>query len=285
MSSNGRRSGTRLQRLAGTTVCYPTVQGEGFSLDHALRGIKSAGLDYVELVSVPKYCEHFMPEAMEGDAAPALRKQVQDAGLTPVAANIAADLTTDAGVERLVTAIRIAPTLHIGTIVTHIEQTETPEGAKAFLSRAGRIVEAAEAFNVRVGIETHGGLCNTGRDAIQLVKSLQSKQIGVTYDTANVIYWGGVRPEEDLASISDDIAEHVFHFHLKDKANMKLREYVFPSFGEGIVDFEKVLAIIVASGYDGYMSLEVELDGYPETSGLVDSAIVASRNYLQEITA
>jgi hypothetical protein len=33
------------------------------------------------------------------------------------------------------------------------------------------------------------------------------------------------------------------------------------------------------------MSLEVELDGYPETPDLVDSAIAASRNYLQEITA
>jgi sugar phosphate isomerase/epimerase len=273
------------ERLCGTTVCYPTVQGDGFSLDHALRGIKAAGLDYVELVSVPKYCEHFMPEAMDGEAALALRKQVEDAGLTLVAANVAADLTTEAGVDRLVTAIKVAPTLLIDTIIIHVEQTETPEGAKAFFSHAGRFVEAAEAFSVRVGIETHGGLCNTGRDAIALVKRLQSKQIGVTYDTANVIYWGGVRPEEDLAAISDDIAEHVFHFHLKDKANMTPREYVFPAFGEGIVNFEKVLAIIASSGYNGYMSLEVELDGYPKTPDLVDSAIAASRNYLREITA
>lgn len=272
------------ERLCGTTVCYPTVQGDGFSLDHALRGIKSAGLDYVELVSVPNYCEHFMPEAMDGEAALALRKRVQDAGLTPVAANIAADLTTEAGVDRLVAAIKLAPALLIHTIVVHVEQTETPEGAKAFFSRAGRIVDAAEAFKVRVGIETHGGLCNTGRDAIELVKSLQSKQVGVTYDTANVIYYGGVRPEEDLAAISDDIAEHVFHFHLKDKANMTLREYVFPTFGEGIVNFERVLAIVAGSGYNGYMSLEVELDGYPAAPDVVDSAIAASRSYLQEIT-
>lgn len=272
------------ERLCGTTVCYPTVQGDGFSLDHALRGIKSAGLDYVELVSVPNYCEHFMPEAMDGEAALALRKRVQHAGLTPVAANIAADLTTDAGVDRLVAAIKLAPALLIDTIVVHVEQTETPEGAKAFFSRAGRIVDAAEASKVRVGIETHGGLCNTGQDAIELVKSLQSKQVGVTYDTANVIYYGGVRPEEDLAAISDDIAEHVFHFHLKDKANMTLREYVFPTFGEGIVNFEKVLAIIAGSGYKGYMSLEVELDGYPAAPDVVDSAIAASRTYLQEIT-
>lgn len=265
-------------------MCYPTVQGDGFSLDHALRGIKSAGLDYVELVSVPKYCEHFMPEAMDDEAGLALRKRVHDAGLTPVAANIAADLTTDAGIDRLVTAIKVAPALAIDTIVVHIEQTETPEGAKAFFSRAGRIVEAAEAFNVRVGIETHGGLCNTGRDAIALVKSLQSKHIGVTYDTANVIYYGGVRPEEDLSAISDDISERVFHFHLKDKANMMLREYVFPAFGKGIVNFEKVLPIIAGSGYKGYMSLEVELDGYPAAPDVVDSAIAASRTYLQEIT-
>lgn len=285
MSSNGHPAvSTISRRWSGTTVCYPTVQGDAFTLAHALEGIRSAGLEYVELVSVPGYCEHFSPETMDGQAAAALREQVRSAGLIPVAANIAADLTTAAGVERLTQAIKLCPALGIDTVVTHIEQTETTDGAKAFMALAGKIVDAAEAFNVRLAIETHGGLCTTGRDGIRLVKDLQSKHVGVTYDTANVICWGGVLPEEDLASIADEIADRVFHIHLKDKANMNLREYVFPTFGEGVVDFRKVLEIISASGYAGYLSLEVELDGYPANAELVDSAIAVSRSYLQEIS-
>ena len=273
-----------LGRLCGTTVCYPTVQGDGFSLQRALEGIKAAGIKFVELVSVPNYCEHFMPEDMKAKDAQELRLQVEASGLTPVVANIAADLTTDDGVERLIKSLRLAPAMGINTIVTHVEQTETEEGAKAFFARVHRIVEATEEFGVRLALETHGGLCTTGADAINLVKRLGSSQVGVAYDSANVIYWGGVRPEDDLASIADDIAQHVFHFHLKDKANMTMREYVFPTFGEGIVDFRQLMSTIAGSAYPGYLTLEVELDGYPATPGLVDTVIGASRSHLEDLS-
>ena len=200
-----------------------------------------------------------------------------------VVANIAADLTTDDGVERLIRSLKLAPEMGISTIVTHIEQTETEEGARAFFARVHRIVQATEEVGVRLALETHGGLCTTGADAINLVKRLGSSQVGVAYDSANVIYWGGVRPEGDLAAIADDIAQHVFHFHLKDKANTAMREYVFPTFGEGIIDFRQLMSIIAGSAYPGYLTLEVELDGYPATPGLVDTAINASRSHLEDL--
>lgn len=270
-------------KLSGTTVCYPTVQGGGFTLHRALEGLRWAGLRYVELVSVPGYCEHFMPEAMDTAAAVALRSQVEAVGLVPVVANIAADLTTDAGVDRLVKSIALAPAIGIDVLVSHIEQTETAEGAKAFFRRIAKVAEAAEHHSVRIALETHGGLCTTGRQSIDLVKQLGSSQLGVAYDTANVIYWGGVSPETDLASIADEISDRVFHFHLKDKANMTLREYMFPAFGEGVVDFHRVLSVIAQSGYRGFMSLEVELNGYPESPELVDLAIRSSREYVEAI--
>lgn len=273
------------RKLSGTTVCYPTVQGNAFSLNRALEGIRSAGLKYVELVSVPGYCEHFMPEVMDAGAASALRSQVEAVGLVPVVANIAADLTTDAGVERLIKSIELAPSMGLDLLITHIEQTETAEGAKAFFRRIGQVADAAAQHSVRVALETHGGLCTTGRQSIDLVKQLGSPKLGVAYDTANVIYWGGVSPDQDLASIADDISDSVFHFHLKDKANMRLREYVFPTFGEGIVDFRQVLSVIRGSGYKGFLTLEVELNGYPESPELVDRAILSSREYVEAIYA
>ncbi len=280
MSSTAKTS-IESWKLSGTTVCYPTVQGKAFSLDRALAGIRSAGMKYVELVSVPGYCEHFMPEEMDSTGALALRNKVEATGLVPALANIAADLTTESGIDRLVKSIELAPAMGLELLVTHIEQTETAEGAKAFFRRIDRVADAAAKHSVRLALETHGGLCTAGRDSIDLIKKLGSPQLGVAYDTANVIYWGGVRPESDLASIADDIAQSVFHFHLKDKANMTLREYVFPTFGEGIVDFGKVLAVIRDSGYRGFLTLEVELNGYPESPEVVDRAIRLSREHLE----
>lgn len=270
-------------RFCATTVCYPTVQGDEFSLDRALVGIGAAGFTCVELVSIPGYCEHFMPERMDSAAASDLRRRVEASGLRLAVANIAADLTTDAGVDRLIRCMCLAPALGIDTLISHIEQTATPDGARSFYERVGRLADAAQRHSIRVGLETHGGLCTTGRDAIDLVKRLGSPFLGVTYDTANVIYWGGVRPEADLVAIEAEVAEHVFHFHLKDKANMTLREYLFPVLGDGIVDFRRLQSVVATSGYSGYLTLEVELDGYPKAPEIVDQALRKSLDYMEAI--
>jgi sugar phosphate isomerase/epimerase len=82
--------------------------------------------------------------------------------------------------------------------------------------------------------------------------------------------------------MGDDIGRYVAHVHLKDKANMKLREYNFPVFGTGILDFNAVLHLLSEGGYRGPMTLEVELDGQPATPELVDEALAQSCAYLQQ---
>ena len=94
--------------------------------------------------------------------------------------------------------------MDFGDIVVHVEQTETPEGAKAFFSRAGRIVESAEAFNVRVGIETHGGLCNTGRDANGFRTFYSSQPDSVKAIPTFAIIFGEASPKAltDIATLT-----------------------------------------------------------------------------------
>jgi L-ribulose-5-phosphate 3-epimerase len=269
--------------FCGTTVCYPASLGPSFALPRALAGIRGAGLDSVELVSVPEYCEHLMPESMSDSEAMALRDDIVAAGLTPVIVNLAADLTSDAGIRRLTEGLRVAGALGARTLVTHVEHIETLEHEQAFVARIDEIAAAAERYDVRIGLETHGGPCSTGKEAVAFVKRLGSPYLGITYDTANVIYYAGVSPEEDLAGIADDIGEHVFHFHLKDKATFRMQEYDFPAFGQGIVDLGELLSTIERAGYEGTITLEVELDGYPATPELVDEALATSTRHLKEL--
>jgi sugar phosphate isomerase/epimerase len=132
-------------------------------------------------------------------------------------------------------------------------------------------------------LETHGGLINNGVEGAALLRRLGAPALKLTYDMANVVYYGGVLPQEDLAQMGEDIGRFVGHVHLKDKANRKLREYQFPVFGAGILDFSAVLELLNRGGYRGAMAVEVELDGAPQTPEIVDSALVQSLAYLERL--
>lgn len=268
--------------LGVTTVCYPSSVSPRFTLERALKGIRAAGLDYVELVAIPGYCPHLQPDEMGEGEIDALRDLLARYELSPSAINVAANLTTEAGVAYLGEAMRVASALGAGTVVTHIEQTETPEGEAGFRRLLPSILGLAERYGMVVALEVHGGLINTGSEGVALLEEIGSERLKLTYDMANVVYFGGIRPEEDLDRMGDAIGRFVGHVHLKDKANMRLRDYNFPPFGTGILDFATVLALLEQGGYRGPMTLEVELDGQPESPELVDEALVASYQYLQQ---
>lgn len=268
--------------LSSTTVCYPLSVSPAFSLERALEGISGAGLHLVELVAIPGYCEHLMPDRMHEDEIEAVHGLLARYSLTPIVLNAAADLTTQAGVDFLGETMRVAQALGVGTVVTGIEQTETPEGEAAFMGLLPRIVDLADWYNVVLALEVHGGLINTGAQGVEFLKRLDSERLKLTFDMANVVYYGGVLPAEDLRRMGHDIGHYVAHVHLKDKANMELRDYNFPAFGTGILDFGPVLELLYEGGYRGAMTLEVELDGHPQSPQLVDAALDQSRRYLEQ---
>ena len=268
--------------LCSTTVCYPLSVSPSFSLARALESMARCGLSQVEIVAIPGYCPHIEPDRMNEQDVTALRALLDSHGLTAVAVNVAADLTTESGVAYLVETMRVAQALDVRTVVSHIEQAEDEAGAVRFENNVAEIARQAESHDVVVALETHGGLISTGQQGVSLLKRLGAERIKLTYDMANVVFYGGVRPEEDLAPLGADIGRYVAHVHLKDKANMQLRDYNFPTFGQGILDFGAVLNLLHAGGYRGPYSLEVELDGQPATPELVDASLAASKDYLQQ---
>lgn len=266
-----------------TTVCYPLSVGERFSLKRALQGIAGAGLNYVELAAIPGYCPHLEPEKMGDAEILALQRLLDGHGLQASVVNLTADLTSEEGVNLLGETMRLAQELGLNTVVTHVEHTEVEGGEEQFRALLPRILEMAEHRDVTVALETHGGLVTTGTQGLILLKEVDSPYLKMTYDMANVVYYGGVSPEDDLRQMGDAIGKYVGHVHLKDKPNMTLREYNFPPFGDGILDFATVLRLLEEGGYRGHMTLEVELDGAPTSPEVVDDALAVSVAYLQGI--
>lgn len=268
--------------LSGTTVCYPDSHSTEFSLERALKGIAAAPLRFVELAAIPGYCDHIRPMEMGSAEIEALRRLLETHDLTPLALNVAADLTTDAGVETLVEGMRMTQALGARLVVTSAQATDSEEGLLRFLARAPRIASQAELHRVTVALETHRGHINSGVRGAALLKRIGSKWIKLAYDTANVLNRGGVRPEDDLTQMGSDVGQFVAHVHLKDKATMSIGERVFPPFGEGVLDFGEMLHLLYAGGYRGPMSLEVELDGKPQSAQEVDDGLRKSLDYLEQ---
>lgn len=268
-------------RLSGTTVCYPLGVSPAFTLDRALSGISRAGFRYVELVAIPDYCPHIEPGEMADEDIDGLKDQLTQHGLTPIALSVAADLTTRAGASRLAQTCRVANRLDVRTVVTNIEETEDASGAEQFMKLVPEIIAEAEQYDVCVALEIHGGLIGTGVEGARLLDEIDSPRIKLTYDMANVVYYSGVLPEADLSEMGDAIGRHIGHVHLKDKANHQLSDYDFPPFGTGVLDINRVVELLLAGGYSGDMTLEVELDGKPASPEIVDDAISESLQYVQ----
>jgi sugar phosphate isomerase/epimerase len=268
--------------LSSTTVCYPLSVAPGFTLERALQGFASAGLQLAEIVAIPGYCEHLMPNRMGDGEIEEVRELLKKYSLSPVVINVAADLTTSEGVAFMGEAMRVARALGVNTIVAGIEQTETANGEARFRKLLPSIISLADRYDVVVALETHGGLVTTGVQGIQLLKEIGSERLKLTYDMANIVYHAGILPNDDLLQMGQDIGRYVAHVHLKDKANMKTRDYDFPPFGMGILDFKSVLELLYEGGYRGVMTLEVELDGQPPSPEIVDSALIQSYDYLYQ---
>ena len=91
---------------------------------------------------------------------------------------------------------------------------------------------------------------------LEVIKKINSPWIRINYDTGNVIFYGGVRPEEDVVAALPYLA----HIHLKDKRGGK-KVWDFPPIGMGEIDFPRIFEILLEQGYSGPISVEIEVLG------------------------
>lgn len=133
------------------------------------------------------------------------------------------------------------------------------------------ICEAAEQYNVKVGIEYEPGLlverATEAREVIDLVKS---PYLGVNFDIGHS-YIDGENPEESIALLKD----RIWNVHVEDIQSRK-HFHLVP--GDGELPFNRYLNALQSSGYDGFLT--VELYTFP------DHAVEVGRrsiNYLRKL--
>lgn len=114
--------------------------------------------------------------------------------------------------------------------------------------------DAAGAHNVSVALETHPDLCTNAETMATTMAAVNHEWVGINYDTANVYYYNH---DVDTVEQARACAKHVCGVHFKD-GHGRYHDFDFPVFGEGIVPFDKVHAVMQEAGYADAYCMELE---------------------------
>ena len=264
-------------RLAVSTNTY-----HSYSLEDALRGIAAAGFTSVELSSVPGWTEH-VPRNVDDVELQRIGELVNRYGLTPISLSGHSDLASDAGTGEFRKSLHIAKVLGIQYVTTSTGGHDASsagsleEQREAFLERIRPLADEAAADGIQICLETHGGVSATGAMAAELVRLIDRPNVGINYDTANVIFYGEVRPETDIITA----APLINHLHIKDQIGGP-GVWNFPAIGTGEVDFAPFFASLDDVGFTGPCSIELEFQGEPWPSlDAVEAALRTSLTFLR----
>ncbi len=246
------------ERLCGLTNTYHT-----YLLEESLAGIAAAGFKSVELASVPGWTEHVRRNASAEELAH-VKDLLHNYDLAPVSLAGHSDLVSDAGIAEFRKALNIAQKLGIRYVTTSTGGHDASSGGSLedqrnhFLRNIRPLADEAAAIGITICLETHGGLLASGVIAKKLIEDIGKSNIGINYDPGNVIFYGGVRPEDDIK----DSADAVKHMHCKDQIGGP-GVWNFPTVGTGEVNFAAIFAALDKVGFTGPVSIEIEFQGEP----------------------
>ena len=110
---------------------------------------------------------------------------------------------------------------------------------------------------------------------LRAIRDIASPCIGVNFDPANLLMYGKANPVDAL----DILGPYVRGFHAKDG------EYpVDPGklgsekpLGEGRVDFPALIKKLLASGYDGPLTIEREIEGEEQQNDILKANRILER--------
>jgi sugar phosphate isomerase/epimerase len=93
-------------------------------------------------------------------------------------------------------------------------------------------------------------LLETTDQYLEVAERVNAPSIGLNFDVGHAFC---VR--EDLPRAIAKLAPHIRHYHLEDIAATRVHHHLVP--GTGVIDFSAVVSAIRATGYDGWLTVEL----------------------------
>ncbi|MEI8199673.1 MAG: sugar phosphate isomerase/epimerase [Eubacteriales bacterium] len=266
-------------------ISVSTNTYHGFSMDEALEGIAAAGFKYVELTAVKGWTEHVMPGFPEAELIK-VEKKLKDSGLTCIALSGHCNLMDAERLNDFRENIKLAHRLGCKYIISSAGEAHFGKGEsfadEVLIRNIKSIVPDLEKYDLCLGIEVHGAY-GTGESLYRIYKGVGSDRVGINYDTANVVFYGGQIPNNEIRNCVDGIN----YMHLKDKVGFD-KVWNFPAIGSGDLDLTGLMDYVDANGYTGPISIEIEFTEEftmrPKVQGdlaTADKAVKDSFDYLK----
>ena len=259
-------------------VGVSTVGYMGLSLEDAMKGISKAGFAYIEIAAVRGFLEHITPDKMTNADINSLMRQLKDYNLELVSVSGHSDLTKRENISYMKSCIDLAEKMGAEFVNTGAGE-DSKDALRQFYENMKELGEYALEKGITIGLETHGGICPTGRETAKVVRNINSEGVKINYDTANVIFYSDIRPEEDIKYALD----YIGHVHLKDKIGGK-GYWNQPPLGDGDIDFELLFQLLIDRGYAGPFIIEIEFEkDTKRTVELADEAVRKSHDFLDNL--
>lgn len=145
------------------------------------------------------------------------------------------------------------------------------QASQTFYDELMPCIEVAEHERVRILIEPEPDLLiEKFEEYLEFMERIDSPWVGLNFDIGHA-YCVGEDPENWVAKM----APHTRHYHVEDIAATRVHRHLIP--GRGAVNFPATLRAIAATGYQGWLTVEL----YP----YIDSPEEAAREALQFMQA
>jgi sugar phosphate isomerase/epimerase len=241
----------------------------------AAKHIQLCGYDGIELAAIKGMCEHLELERWR-EQAPQIKAITEELGLALLSMEVAS-----LDEQRLQLAFEAARELGIPIVnVGPGGKSNVDEDLSASIDKLARMAELAGEYGVTLCVKAHVGqsVYNTPT-TLRAMESIDSAAFGIDMDPSH-IYRAGENPEEALAQV----VNRVRHIHIRDCKGRQAGPgpIEVQACGRGDINLIDYCKVLVESGYDGPVNLEViGANGH----SLAQLSVVAaeSRGYLHAV--
>jgi sugar phosphate isomerase/epimerase len=182
-----------------------------------------------------------------------LRKWLSDRDMQVVSAYFAPDLNKTAKEAIGETEDKVRGYASLGMDFLLIGGTGKPDQVPVFYEAMQHLADLTEELGMECHVKPHGGITPDGASTAAVVKKINRKNVKLSYDPGNMIYYEGLDPVAELKPCLDLTASMCVKDcirHSKEDRNVNVTP------GDGMVDFQGVFDLLLGAGFSGHCVIE-----------------------------
>ena len=247
---------------------FSTLACPDWSLEQVLDAAEMYGYDGVELRVLSRELDLWkLPEFGRGALAET-RRRIEDHGLQIVCVCSSACFHSPDGRERdlnVESALRMAEiAVGVGAPSVRVFPDRIQNGCDRaqtvnwIAEGLANLAQKLEAGGVQLWLETHGDFA-TVSEVNEILRLVSRGDVGIIWDPANAFSQHGEAP-----SLSPEMEERLRHVHAKDLRLNAEETASYVLTGDGDFPFDRMLELLKAIHYEGFVSFEWEKQWHPE---------------------